>query len=132
MMRRCTQSRCRRQFRITGDGPVRCPYCGHTYPRLQPDSRTRGEAWGFCLRVDPGELSPGGQRRALIRSVPGTTPRQLLCVMPRTVFYLDGDFSLMEAEAVAGRLRRRGMTAQPVSARVMPQGGAPILRLRRQ
>lgn len=52
MQRRCTQSACRRMFPIGHDAPVRCPYCGAAYPRVQPDPRALRDTFGYSVRVD--------------------------------------------------------------------------------
>lgn len=52
MQRRCTQSVCRRVFSIGHNAPVRCPYCGAAYPRVQPDPRAARENFGYSVRVD--------------------------------------------------------------------------------
>ena len=36
MRKRCTESRCRRYFKVLKN--CTCPYCGHIYPRLDSDS----------------------------------------------------------------------------------------------
>ncbi len=52
MQRRCTQSTCRRVFRIGTSAPVRCPYCGASYPRVQPDPRAPDIPFGYSVRAD--------------------------------------------------------------------------------
>jgi len=52
MQRRCTQSDCRRVFRIGVSAPVRCPYCGTSYPRVQPDIRGSMIPFGYSVRAD--------------------------------------------------------------------------------
>ena len=52
MQRRCTQSACRRVFPVGHNAPVRCPYCGTAYPRVQPDSRSPRDTFGYSVRAD--------------------------------------------------------------------------------
>lgn len=52
MQRRCTQSTCRRVFPIGHNAPVHCPYCGTTYPRVQPDPRSPRDTFGYSVRAD--------------------------------------------------------------------------------
>ena len=52
MHRRCTESTCRRFFPIGRSAPVRCPYCGTGYPRVQPDPRAGQDTFGYSVRAD--------------------------------------------------------------------------------
>lgn len=52
MQRQCTESTCRRDFSIGRTAPVRCPYCGTGYPRVQPDPRASRDTFGYSVRAD--------------------------------------------------------------------------------
>ena len=97
-----------------------------------PDPEARGEPWGFGIQVHPGDQPIGQIRKILAREMTALARQITLYAVPQTTFCLAGEFSLQEAQALACRLGRRGMTARPIPAREMALGRDPILRLRRR
>jgi len=130
MMRRCTRSACRRQFPIGGEGPVRCPYCGQVYPRLMPDPEARGEPWGYGLRVETGAMSPIQVWDRFRRGMPEIMEWLAFGGLPRGGFCMDLQCPLTQARELSRRLRRQGLTVEPIPTRVVAHGTLPIYRLR--
>ncbi|MBQ6719460.1 MAG: hypothetical protein IJN20_03805 [Oscillospiraceae bacterium] len=123
MQRRCTQSSCRRVFPIGRTAPVRCPYCGTTYPRVLPDPCSAQEAFGYSILADltnhphvpVSRFFPQYQR----------WPR-FFWTQPLAVGrYL----SLWQAQQICQQFRREGITADVVSTRCAQRQLRPFFRI---
>jgi len=112
MQRRCTQSACRRVFRIGASAPVRCPYCGTSYPRVQPDPRAPAIPFGYSVRADFT-----GMRRSEFPDIRRFFPRH-----SGWPWYLAGEpaaigegLSLREAREICQRFQRQGIRADVIT-----------------
>ena len=132
MTMRCTRSACRRDFQIGAMAPVRCPYCGQTYPRRLPDPAARPQDWGYAVRVLPGAMPFTQLRQLLWEQLPAFRRARVLSAVLQQHFLLDGAFTLTEAETLCRTLTRCGLTAQPIGRRHMTRTGLPVISLPRQ
>ena len=111
MQRRCTQSSCRRVFPIGRTVPVRCPYCGTAYPRVQPDPRSGQESFGYTILAD-FTAHPRVQVRRFFPQYQGWA--RFFWSQPLAVGrYL----SLREAQQICQQFRREGIPSDVVSTR---------------
>ena len=112
MQRRCTESTCRRVFRIGSAAPVRCPYCGTIYPRVQPDSHALQMHFGYSVRAD---LT--GILRAELPDI-----RQIFPLYSCWPWYIIGepaaigeDLSLREARDICRCFQQHGIPADVIT-----------------
>ena len=110
MQRRCTESTCRRVFPIGHAAPVRCPYCGTSYPRVRPDPRALRETYGYSVRTDFTEMSAREIQQLVSRC---RWPRYI-CYQSRAVAVGHG-LSQREAQALCRRFRLQGIPADMIT-----------------
>lgn len=111
MQRRCTQSSCRRVFPIGRTAPVRCPYCGTAYPRIQPDPRSAREAFGYSILADFAD-HPHVPVRRFFPQYQGWA--RFFWSQPLAV---GRHLSLREAQQICQQFRREGIPADVISTR---------------
>jgi len=131
MIMRCTRSACRRDFQIGAEAPVRCPYCGQTYPRRLPDPAARSQSWGYAVRILPGSMPFMQLRQLLWEHLPAFRRARVLSAVLQQPFLMDGAFTLTEAETLCRALIRGGLTAQPIQRRHMARTDLPAVSLPR-
>ena len=114
MQRRCTQSTCRRVFRIGASAPVRCPYCGTSYPRLQPDIRASMIPFGYSVRADLTDVSRP-QFLAFKRLL--SENFVMYCFFGDEPAAFGVELSLREARALCRDFRQQGIRADVITTR---------------
>lgn len=132
MTRRCTQRSCRREFVIGRTTPVRCPYCGHAYPRVPADSTARPIPFGYAVEVDPQGRTGMQMRSLLLRELPEGQQRSLWPSLLEQTFRIDGELSLLQARDLYRRLCRAGVSARVIPGRELTRSREPVIRIRRR
>jgi len=110
MQRRCTQSACRRVFPIGHNAPVQCPYCGTVYPRIQPDSRSPRDTFGYSVRVDFTGM-PNVEVRSVFPDFRGWP-----CYFRRQPLAVGYGLSLRDAREYCRRFHSRGISADIITS----------------
>lgn len=130
MTMRCTQSTCRREFTPGPTAPVRCPYCGHHYPRAAAGTGVGSVPFGYGLRIEARGHTAAQIRQLILREVPVTRAASLWAIDFGQPFLIDLEASLGEAQTLCRRLCALGIGAQVTAGRHMTRSTLPVLRPR--